>query len=76
MQGVAGRQIRKVRQLARHSLVLRDTFDNSITGSQRAIDNVERPGQPHSALVIPNKQTNKHDDNHVILTLNIMSKGH
>ena len=48
MQGVASRQIRKVRQSARHLLVLRDTFD-----SCRELERdrqVGRPGQPHSAL--------------------------
>ena len=57
MQGAAGRQIRKVRQSARHSWVLRDTL--MFAGSYRAIDKVGRPGQPHFRASNPEQTTNK-----------------
>ena len=55
MRGVAGRQLRKVRQSPRHSWVLRGTL--ILAGSWRAMDKVKRPGQHHLRASYP-KQTN------------------
>ena len=61
MRGVSGRQICKVRQShsARHSLVLKDTFDQCRGPGVRERSKVGRPGHPLSGLAIPNKKTNK-----------------